>query len=80
MSTTDSNLGLQIAGSVHYLLATEAYVVMCHMTTDMYVLYKMNLRVTTSKKIYGALILLGTYFKSNISIIFLCNTVNNVLF
>ena len=39
-----------------------------------YVLYKMHLRLTTSKTFYGALIFVGTYFKSNINIILLCNT------
>ena len=39
-----------------------------------YVLYKMHLRLTTSKTFYGTLIFVGTYFKSNINIILLCNT------
>ena len=58
--TMDSNLGLQIARSVH--LATQAHVVSC-----IYVLYKMHLRVSTSTNFYDALIFVGTYFKGNIS-------------
>ena len=51
------------------------------MVTFIYVLDVMHFWVTTSTNFYGALILfVGTYFISNISIIFLCNTVNNVLF
>ena len=43
------------------------------------VLYEMHLRVSTSKNFYGVLIFLGIYFKSNISNIFIFNTMNNVL-
>ena len=50
------------------------------MVTCIYVLYKMHLSVTIYTNFNGTLILEGIYFKSNITIIFVCNTVNNVLF
>ena len=55
---------------------TQAHI----LVTCKYVLYKIHLRVQTSKNFYGAaLIFVDTYFKSNICIIFKFNNANNLL-